>query len=1221
MTVLSMSIVVAPQAKAAASTGDLIKISGLSSVYYLGAGGKRYVFPNEATYFSWYKDFSGVVTIPASEMEGYPLAANVVVRPGTKLIKSPSINTVYAVGPNGVLSSVVSEANAISLYGANWNKKVIDVIDSFFVNYTIGAPLALGKYPVGQLVKTSGSADVMLLAADGTARKFANEAAFTANGYNFNYVETVPSTFVMPSTGAAIAGAETGLNNVAQSGVATGPIATGSGISIALSSDSPASASIPKGASRIELAKFNVTAANDGNAVVNSIMITRTGLGDNGDFPKIWIEKAGVRLTAQKTINSDDQSILTFAPALNIPAGQTVILSVFGSVAADPSAADAITIKAAADIDASGATVSGSFPISGNEMSFASYTVATSVFTANTGTLSATVGDEDITVGSFSLQAGSRNTTFKKITLKNTGNADLSQVLGDVRLEKSGTKVSESTTIDGKNITFVLANNGYALDKNESITFNVVGNVIDEDTSNNTVTLKLNASEDLVAEETSSGFSTAITNSSATFGTLTLSAGDNTVSKSSDSPSAASYTKSVKGIVALLATVKAKQAFTADGITLGIDSYVGQIAHFENVKLYINNVLVDSVDPSETLTASATSIVYDSSVSINKGTNIIKVVLDTNSSAVENDAITLKLTGASAFDTPVYANDDSVTVTGTATAGTITVATAGLTATRSDGFSANKLVVKGAVGAVLGRFTVKAQNDDVKITSVTLGDNAGTATQITDSNLTDLQLFVDDSQIGSTKSFNAGATFGSLSLVVAKDTTKVIVLRGSIDSSEVAGTHFQTPLTFAGEDSNGKAITSVVAQSVQVQIADSGTLTIAKDGDSPVAAIVAANTTGNSLAKFKLTATNDDITLKKIYISNLKGTGSDSRISNIDLYNGSTKIGSAAPTNGEVYYNLNSSVVITKGTSITLEAKADFNQIDESSQTNKDVQLAITKVTANSSAGNELSGSNNAIVNFASSTATLSNTITAASSSFAISDGTKVAVGSVIKVGTEEMLVTGIVVNQLTVTRGIDGTAVAAHTAAVVVYKASSIAADSFRVRKTYPIITLDTLPSTVLTSGDNVVAKIKVSAQANADVTIASTTFVANATVNTVQVASSSALNSVRVNGSIYSGATVTTNGSNATGKTMTAITVEFTNPVTVAAGTTKTIEVVLNVTSLTSVNNNLTTKIASDVAYATDGTFLWSDNADSITPSATYAGSYKVLGIPTVSQSLAQN
>jgi len=52
MTILAMSVVVVPGAGATASAGDLIKMSGLSSVYYLAADGKRYVFPNEQTYFS-----------------------------------------------------------------------------------------------------------------------------------------------------------------------------------------------------------------------------------------------------------------------------------------------------------------------------------------------------------------------------------------------------------------------------------------------------------------------------------------------------------------------------------------------------------------------------------------------------------------------------------------------------------------------------------------------------------------------------------------------------------------------------------------------------------------------------------------------------------------------------------------------------------------------------------------------------------------------------------------------------------------------------------------------------------------------------------------------------------------------------------------------------------------------------------------------------------------
>ena len=48
ITILSMSMLMVPlQVGAAAQAGDLIKMSGLSSVYYLAGDGKRYVFPNE----------------------------------------------------------------------------------------------------------------------------------------------------------------------------------------------------------------------------------------------------------------------------------------------------------------------------------------------------------------------------------------------------------------------------------------------------------------------------------------------------------------------------------------------------------------------------------------------------------------------------------------------------------------------------------------------------------------------------------------------------------------------------------------------------------------------------------------------------------------------------------------------------------------------------------------------------------------------------------------------------------------------------------------------------------------------------------------------------------------------------------------------------------------------------------------------------------------------
>ena len=38
------------------SEGSVVKARGFSSLYYIGPNGKRFVFPNEQAYFSWYND-------------------------------------------------------------------------------------------------------------------------------------------------------------------------------------------------------------------------------------------------------------------------------------------------------------------------------------------------------------------------------------------------------------------------------------------------------------------------------------------------------------------------------------------------------------------------------------------------------------------------------------------------------------------------------------------------------------------------------------------------------------------------------------------------------------------------------------------------------------------------------------------------------------------------------------------------------------------------------------------------------------------------------------------------------------------------------------------------------------------------------------------------------------------------------------------------------------
>ena len=54
------------------------------------------------------------------------------------MVKITTDPKTYAVAGGEVLRWVKTEAVAVSLYGVDWNKKIDDVPDAFFINYTIG---------------------------------------------------------------------------------------------------------------------------------------------------------------------------------------------------------------------------------------------------------------------------------------------------------------------------------------------------------------------------------------------------------------------------------------------------------------------------------------------------------------------------------------------------------------------------------------------------------------------------------------------------------------------------------------------------------------------------------------------------------------------------------------------------------------------------------------------------------------------------------------------------------------------------------------------------------------------------------------------------------------------------------------------------------------------------------------------------------------------------
>jgi len=143
--VVTLACALAPLSGFAATTsafspGDLVKGSG-STLYYFTPNGKRLVFPNEKTYFTWYTDFKGVKQITDGQLASIPLGGNVTYRPGYKMVKITTDPRVYVVDQNGVLRHVGSEQLANTLYGLNWKNRIDDIPDAFFVNYRVGTDI------------------------------------------------------------------------------------------------------------------------------------------------------------------------------------------------------------------------------------------------------------------------------------------------------------------------------------------------------------------------------------------------------------------------------------------------------------------------------------------------------------------------------------------------------------------------------------------------------------------------------------------------------------------------------------------------------------------------------------------------------------------------------------------------------------------------------------------------------------------------------------------------------------------------------------------------------------------------------------------------------------------------------------------------------------------------------------------------------------------------
>jgi len=100
-------------------------------------------------------------------------------------------------------------------------------------------------------------------------------------------------------------------------------------LTVALDPATPAAQNIPYNVAVVEYTRVDVTAGSE-DSTIKRIRIARGDLGSRDDFGKVWLVVDGVRITSDKSLNSDDY--VDFNLNYVVKAGETKTISVMASM-------------------------------------------------------------------------------------------------------------------------------------------------------------------------------------------------------------------------------------------------------------------------------------------------------------------------------------------------------------------------------------------------------------------------------------------------------------------------------------------------------------------------------------------------------------------------------------------------------------------------------------------------------------------------------------------------------------------------------------------------------------------------------------------------------------------------------------------------------------------------------------------------------------------------
>ena len=923
--------------------GSGVLFNDAGTVYQV-SGGMKHGFTSAAAFTGSGFSFANVVN---ASLAGVPAGSNIsdasmAHKEGTFVVSSGTVWRISATGRTGIPQPGV-------LY--SWGAGFKDVVAANSADLAL-ANEGNATFRAGALVNDAGT----LFAVTATGKRgFPSASCYTGFGFNFS----------MPVVGST-AGLTTGANYCADTVVPPGtpptPPPTSAGtLSVSLASDTPAATTVVENAARVPFTKVNFTAGAS-DVIIDSMVVERTGLSVDSNFTDILLlDVTGTTVGQASQIGNEKSLGSTHMASLNdditVKAGTTKSLMIAANMSGTLQAGEQASLRLNSVTLAGTATLSGSLPITGNQMTM-NGTLAIGALTVAAGSYnpSATtqnVGATDFTVAGVSFAANSvEDIQISQVRFYQNGTAADSDV-ANLELLQDSLVVATVAAPTSKEVLFKLAS-PITIPKGETRQFALRLDITDG--SSRTISFDFEKKTDVVALGKTYGYYVTPTypNTTAPYynapdttideGTLTFSKGvvaSLNVGEGTSNQVLGAFKVTVQGEPVRVTRFVIGVTVTGTGTTSDITNMV--------IRDESGAVVAGPFDPAASANANISgSATTTDTIVFPVGTKTYTINGNLNTDFATNDTIALRLSDPDGLIT-AKGEVTNQTVTPSPTTDlaldTITVK-AGSLSVSTQGSPAAQTVVIGTQDHVFANYVLDAgsSGEDVRVNSLLAVHK--TAVASTQTNITNLEILIDGvvqpPSVSPTvvADTTATSTFSFTSpIVIAKGTSKILTLRGDVNAGTATththafGCNGAACISATGATTGNTVAATVTNSDGQIMtLATTGSLTVAGDPSTPNNALITGAALKATVQVLNVTASQEQVDLKELMVitTGVNSGAANDELTMVYLFDGATQIASAAPTTtGSVTFaNIPSGTFrVTPGTAKKLTVKVDAGAV------------------------------------------------------------------------------------------------------------------------------------------------------------------------------------------------------------------------------------------------------------------------------------------------------